>query len=138
MSGTAHADPAEDIRAIAAIDTAYQSAVERNDAEAMAAILHENMILVLGNGLVHTRDDLLNWARTRRTVYEHQVEDSGTQTVRLYGENTAVVRARLYFKGVRDGVPVEFRLWFTDTYLRTSDGWRYAFGQASTALPSER
>jgi uncharacterized protein (TIGR02246 family) len=138
MSGAAHADPADDIRTIAALDTAYQAAVERNDADAMATIMHEDMILVLGNGRVYTRDDVLNWARARRTVHEHQVEDPGTQTVRLYGDNTALVTARLHLKGVRDGEPVEFRLWFTDTYVRTQEGWRYAFGQASTVLPDGR
>jgi ketosteroid isomerase-like protein len=137
MAGAAHADPAEDIRTIASLDTAYQAAVERNDADAMAAILHEDMILVLGNGSVHTRDDLLKWARTRYIVYERQVEDAGTQTVRLYGEHTAVVTARLYIKAVREGEPMEFRLWFSDTYVRTPKGWRYVFGQASTPLPDD-
>lgn len=137
ISGAAHADPAEDIRAVAALDTAYQAAVERNDAEAMAAILHKDMILVLGDGSVHTGADLVNWARTRRIVYEHQVEDEGTQTVRLYGPDTAVVTARLYIKAMRANTPIEFRLWFTDTYVRTAEGWRYAFGQASTALPEK-
>jgi uncharacterized protein (TIGR02246 family) len=129
------ADPAEDIRTVAALDTAYQAAVERNDAEAMAAILHKDMTLVLGNGTVHTREDLLASARTRRVVYEHQVEDQGTQKVRLFGADTAVVTARLYIKAVRAGTPIEFRLWFSDTYVRTADGWRYAFGQASAPLP---
>jgi hypothetical protein len=78
---------------------------------------------------------LLSWARERRIIYEHQVEDAGTQTVRLYGESTAVVTARLYIKGTRRGEPIEFRLWFSDTYVRTSAGWRYAFGQASMPLP---
>lgn len=136
--GVAHAGPVEDIRAVAALDTAYQAAVERNDADAMAAILHDDMILVLGNGSVHTREELLNSARTRRILYQHQVEDEGTQTVRLYGENTAIVTARLYIKATRANEPLEFRLWFTDTYVRTPEGWRYAFGQASTALPEER
>ncbi len=139
LTGAAQGDTADDIRAVAALDTAYQAAVERNDAGAMAAILHEDMILVLGNGAVHTREDLLSWARTRRIVYRHQVEDEGTQTVRLYGENTAVVTARLYVRGVRaGGEPIELRLWFTDTYVRTPAGWRYAFGQASTPLPAAR
>lgn len=138
MAAAVHADPAEDVRAVAALDTAYQAAVERNDAEAMAAILHEDMILVFGNGAVWTREDLLNSARTRRVVYEHQVEKAGTQTVRFYGDDTAIVTARLYIKGVRAGEPIEFRLWFSDTYVRTPEGWRYAFGQASTALPDER
>ncbi len=136
MAGPALADPADDMRAVAALDTAYQAAVERNDADAMAAILHEDMILVLGNGAVHTGEDLLRAARTRRIVYEHQVEDEGTQTVRLYGD-TAIVTARLYIKAVQNGQPMEFRLWFSDTYVRTPQGWRYVFGQASTALPEE-
>jgi uncharacterized protein (TIGR02246 family) len=137
MAGPALADPAEDMRTVAALDTAYQAAVERNDAEAMAAILHEDMILVLGDGRVYTREDVLQWARERRIVYEHQVEDEGTQTVRLYGEDTAIVTARLYIRGEHQGGRIEFRLWFSDTYVRTPEGWRYAFGQASTALPDE-
>jgi uncharacterized protein (TIGR02246 family) len=138
IAGTAQADPAEDIRTVAALDTAYQAAVERNDADAMAAILHKDMILVLGDGSVHTREDLLNTARTRRYNFEHQVEDPGTQTVRLYGDDTAIVTARLYLKATRGTTPIEFRLWFTDTYVRTPEGWRYAFGQASTPLPEKK
>jgi uncharacterized protein (TIGR02246 family) len=138
MTAPAAADPAEDMRTVAALDTAYQGAVERNDAETMAAILHEDMILVLGDGSVHSGQDLLEWARTRRILYEHQVEDPGTQTVRFYGDDTAIVTARLYIKGTRGGQPIEFRLWFSDTYVRTPEGWRYAFGQASTPIRAEQ
>lgn len=133
----AAADPAQDIRAVAALDTAYQAAVERNDADAMAAILHDDMILVLGRGTVYTREDLLRSAREADFTYERQVEDEGTQTVRLYGPDTAIVTARLWLKGTREGQPFERRLWFSDTYVRTPQGWRYAFGQASLALPAE-
>jgi ketosteroid isomerase-like protein len=134
---SARAGPHDDRREVAALDTAYQAAVESNDAPAMAAILHEDMILVLGTGKVHTRDELLRAARERRIVYERQVEDAGTQTVRLYGGHTAIVTARLWIKGMREGKPFELRLWFSDTYVRTPLGWRYVFGQASTPLPAE-
>jgi uncharacterized protein (TIGR02246 family) len=138
LSGAAHASPEQDRAAIAALDTAYQAAVERNDAEAMAAILHPDMILVIGRGAVFTRADLLRSARERDVEYENQVEEAGTQTVRLYGEDTAIVTARLWLKGTtREGGAFERRLWFSDTYVRTSEGWRYAFGQASIALPAE-
>ena len=135
-SASAAANTDDDRRIVAEIDTAYQAAVERNDADAMADILHEDMILVLGTGAVYTRADLLNSARTREIVYEHQVEDEGTQTVRLYGPDTAIVTARLWIKGTRDGQAFDRRLWFSDTYVRTPQGWRYAFGQASIALPA--
>ncbi len=132
---SANATPEDDRRTIAAIDTAYQLAVERNDADAMAAILHEDMILVVGDGRVFTREDLLRQAREEEFIYEHQVEEEGTQTVRLYGRDTAIVTALLWLKGTRNGVAFNRRLWFSDTYLRTPQGWRYAFGQASLALP---
>ena len=127
-----------DRRTIANLDTAYQAAVERNDAKAMAEVLHADMILVVGRGAVFTREDILRSAREEDCVYEAQVEDEGTQTVRLYGHDTAIVTARLWLKGKRkDGVTFDRRLWFSDTYVRTSSGWKYAFGQASLDLPKE-
>jgi uncharacterized protein (TIGR02246 family) len=126
--------PSDDRRAVAALDTAYQAAVEKNDAAAMAAIQHENMILVYGDGTMRTGEELLRDAREKNIVYERQVEDPGTQTVRMYGEHTAVVTARLWIKGILKGKPMHFRVWFSDTYVRTPAGWRYVFGQASMPM----
>lgn len=135
MSSVAHADQAQDRATVAALDTEYQAAVERNDAEGMARILHPEMILVVGRGIVLTGEDLLRSARDQEYIYEHQVEDEGTQTVRLYGDDTAIVTARLWLKGTGPNGPFDRRLWFSDTYVRTPEGWRYAFGQSSIALP---
>lgn len=132
--GAASASPDEDRAAVAALDTAYQAAVERNDADAMAAILADDMILVVGRGAVFTREDLLRAAREAEFVYERQVEDEGTQVVRLFGDDTAIVTARLWLKGTHHGEPFDRTLWFSDTYVRTPEGWRYAFGQSSLAL----
>lgn len=138
MSSATHASPEQDRATVAALDTEYQAAVERNDAEGMARILHPDMILVVGRGTVYTREDILRSARERDIEYERQVEEEGTQTVRLYGDDTAVVTALLWLKGVtREGEAFDRRLWFSDTYVRTLGGWRYAFGQASLSLPPE-
>lgn len=135
-SSAASASADNDMHEVAALDTAYQAAVERNDADAMAAILHEDMILVVGLGTVVTREGLLKEARSGVVQFEHQVEDAGTQTVRLYGNDTAIVTARLWLKGKLRGKDFDQRLWFSDTYVRTPKGWRYAFGQSSIALPA--
>jgi ketosteroid isomerase-like protein len=111
--------------------------VERNDAQAMGRILHPDMILVVGRGTVFTREDLLRSAREREITYERQVEDEGTQTVRLFGPDTAIVTARLWLKGAGPDGAFDRRLWFSDTYVRTPEGWRYAFGQASLSLPPQ-
>lgn len=133
-SSAAREDPAA---VIAALDTEYQAAVERNDWQTMDRILHPDFTLVLGNGKVYSRAELIASARDRHIEYEKQVEMPGTQTVRVFGDDTATVTALLWLKGTRksDQSAFEYKLWFSDTYVRTKDGWRYAFGQASLRLP---
>jgi ketosteroid isomerase-like protein len=133
----ASADTADDARTIAAMDTQYQAAVESNDWQTMDRILHKDFALVLGDGATHKRERLIDNARNAVIVYDKQVEEPGTQVVRMYGKDTATVTALLWCKGTRkDGKPpFDFKLWFTDTYVRTADGWRYVFGQASLPLP---
>lgn len=130
----ATATPEQDRQTVAALDAEYQAAVERNDAGTMGRILHDEMVVVLGDGRTETREELLRLARERTIDYERQVEIEGTQIVRLLGPDTAIVTALLWIKGTRAGVPFERRLWFSDTYIRTPGGWRYAFGQASLPL----
>jgi hypothetical protein len=81
--------------------------------------------------------NLIDAARNKDFEFEKQVEMPGTQAVRLFGNDTAIVTALLWLKGRRmsDQRTFEYKLWFSDTYVRTKDGWRYAFGQASLRLP---
>jgi uncharacterized protein (TIGR02246 family) len=138
FSASAAASPADDARAVAALDIAYQAAVKANDAKGMAAIIHPDFVLILGSGVVVDRAALLKSATDPSNIFEQQDEDPGTQTVRVFGD-TAVVTARLWLKGhAPDGSGAfDRRLWFSDTYVRTPGGWRYALGQASTALPAK-
>lgn len=127
------ASESEDIAAVSALDTRYQAAVKANDAATMARILADDFVLVIGNGAVSTKADLLKEAEDRVRTYEHQ--EGTAQTVRVWGD-TAVVTARLWMKGSRkDGTPFDYTLWFSDTYVRQPSGWRYVFGQASLPLP---
>jgi ketosteroid isomerase-like protein len=118
---------------VAKLDAEYQAAVKRNDAATMARILADDFVLVTGKGRIYTKADLLKEANDKNVIYERQ-EDS-QQKVRVWG-NTAVVTALLWAKGTDNGKPFEYKLWFSDTYVRTSTGWRYVFAQASLPLPS--
>ena len=122
-------DPA---KTVAALDAQYQTAVKNNDAATMDRILAGDFVLVTGSGKTYTKADLLREARSGRVHYEHQ-EDS-QRTVRLWGE-TAVVTAKLWEKGNRNGKAFASTLWFSDTYVHAPSGWRYVFGQASLPLP---
>jgi ketosteroid isomerase-like protein len=119
---------------VARLDTQFQAAVKVNDVRAMDRILAEDMVLVLGDGSINTRAELLQEARGGTYVYERQEEDPGTQSVHVWGD-TAVVTARLWVKGMNQGKAFDRHLWFSDVYVHTVKGWRYAFGQASLHLP---
>jgi len=124
----------EDAKTVAALDTKYQAAVKANDAATMDQILADDFVLVTGRGKVFSKADLLDSARKKEATYERQDEEPGSQKVRVWGD-TAVVTALLWIKSVQEGKPADYKLWFSDTYVRTPTGWRYVFGQASLPLP---
>jgi len=129
-----NASSEEDVKIVAALDTKYQAAVKSNDAATMDQILADDFVLVTGRGKVSSKADLIESARKKEVIYERQDEERGTQKVRVWGD-TAVVTALLWIKAVHGGKPVDYKLWFSDTYVRTPAGWRYVFGQASLPLP---
>ncbi len=132
LTASAGASSVEDQKIVAALDTQYQEAVKRNDAAAMDRILAEDFVLITGRGESFTKADLLADARSGDTVYERQ--DELEQTVRVWGD-TAVVTALLWMKGTNKGEAFDYKLWFSDTYVRTPEGWRYVLGQAAQPLP---
>src|SRR5471032_2682414 len=118
-----------DAQIVADLDTRFQAATNMNDAETIAATLHDDMVLVIGRGTVITKKQLVDAARARTTTYTQQDEEPGSQIVRLFGPDTAVVTAKLWLKGETGGQAFDRKLWFSDTYVRTPQGWKYAFGQ---------
>jgi ketosteroid isomerase-like protein len=133
--GVANASMEEDRKAVYGLDIQYQAAVERNDDETMSRIHHENMTLVLSNGTVVTGAQLEQAARDKARTYERQVVVDDSRVVRVLSD-TAVVTAKLWLKGTRaNGEAFDYKLWFSDTYVRTPTGWRYFFGQAGAPLP---
>jgi ketosteroid isomerase-like protein len=123
-----------DAQTVAALDKVYQAAVRANDIAIMDQILADDFVLVTDRGASLTKADLIKEARARRTIYENQEEEEGTQKVRVW-RDTAVVTALLRIKGTRDQNPFDYKVWFSETYVRTPTGWRYVFGQASIAFP---
>ena len=123
---------ADDSKIVAALDAQYQAAVRENDAATMGRILADDFVLVTGSGKTYSKADLLAEARSGRVHYERQNDTD--QVVRVWGD-TAVTTAKLWEKGSDDEKPFEYTVWFSDTYVRTPEGWRYVFGQASLHLP---
>jgi ketosteroid isomerase-like protein len=123
-----------DAETVARFDTVYQEAVEANDVAIMDQILADDFVFITDRGASLTKADLLKEAREKRTIYENQEEEEGTQKVRIW-RDTAVVTALLKIKGKRDQNPFDYEVWVNEIYVRTPTGWRYVFGRASIPLP---
>jgi ketosteroid isomerase-like protein len=131
-AGRSTASRADDEKEVAALGAQYQKAVKNNDAATMDRILSDDFVLVTGKGRTQTKADLLKESSSGNIVYEHQGDTN--QTVHVW-RDTAVVTAFLWAKGTNKGKPFDYKLWFSDVYVRTPAGWRSVFGQAS--LPVE-
>jgi ketosteroid isomerase-like protein len=118
---------------VAALDTEFQAAVKANNAAAVDRLLPSDYILVSATGRVETKADLVNEARLRKYIYTHQ-EDSH-QTVRIWGD-TAVLTALLWVQGTTADKHFDLKVWFSDTYACTAEGWRYVFAQVGTHVPA--
>jgi ketosteroid isomerase-like protein len=123
---------AKDVAAVKELDARYQKAVKENDVATMDAVLAEDFVLATGLGKTYRKADLLQEARSGHIQYERQ--DDSDQTVRVWGD-AAVITAKLTAKGTESGKSFDYQVWFSDTYVRTPDGWKYVFGQSSTHLP---
>jgi ketosteroid isomerase-like protein len=133
FGATGIAAMADDQKIVADLDTQYQRAVKNNDAATMERILANDFVLVTGRGTTMSKADLLKEARARSITYEQQ--DELEQHVRVWGD-TAVVTALLWVNGAEAGKVFDYKLWFSDTYVRTPGGWKYVLGQASLPLPA--
>ncbi len=121
-----------DAQMVGALDTVYRAALKANDIAIMDQILADDFVLVNDQGASLTKADLINEAREKRTIYEEEGVEEGTQNVRVW-RDTAVVTELLRIKGTEDQPP--FKVWFSETYVRTPTGWRCVFGQASLPFP---
>jgi ketosteroid isomerase-like protein len=126
--------PNVDAETVASLDSLYHAAVKANDIAIMDQILADDFAFVTDRGATLTKADLIKEAREKRTIYEHQEEEEGTRKVRLW-RDTAVVTALLSIKGTRDQNPFDYKVWVSETYVRTATGWQYVFGQASIPWP---
>ena len=123
-----HSDEEDEKHTVATLDAEYQEAVKQNDAATMDRILADGFVLVTSSGKTYSKSELIEEAKSGRTKYEHQ-EDTD-KAVRVWGD-TAIVTAKLWEKGTEEGKPFDHRLWFSDVYRHTPQGWRYVFAQSA-------
>ncbi|MGI8813173.1 MAG: nuclear transport factor 2 family protein [Pyrinomonadaceae bacterium] len=111
------------------MDTA-QTALAKNDADAMDKIYADNYMLVNLDGSVQTRAERLESLRSDDTKYTAFAYDEPNIRVNPEG-NGAVAIARITMKGTSKGKPIDGTFRVTQVYSRTKDGWRQVSAQAT-------
>ncbi len=117
----------EDRKQLLQLDAELQAAVKANDVAALQRLLPEDFVLIGSSGKAYHKADML--AEARSGDYQYGIQEDTEQNVRIWGD-TAVITAKLHAKGTEHGLPFDYFVLFSDTYTRTSEGWRYVFGQA--------
>jgi len=115
---------------VLAFETAATAAFQRNDAIAIDTLLTDDVTLILGDGTIQTKADLLREAREE--VVKYSRFENVDQVVRFYGPHTAVVTGRTIILGTtKDGSAVEVDVIFTDALVKERGGWKFAAGHVS-------
>lgn len=119
---------------VLAFETAATAAFQRNDTVAIDTLLTDDVTLILTDGTIQTKNDLLREAREE--VVKYTRFENVDQVVRFYGPTTAIVTGRTIISGTtKDGAPVEVDVIFTDAIVKEQGGWKFAAGHVSRVPP---
>jgi hypothetical protein len=119
-----------DVRELERLETVWNQAHERGDADALEALWADDMEVAVPKMPVMTKDDVLKFARSGRMKFlSYRTSDIN---VRVY-DNAAVVTGRLQRTRTINGQEISDDWRFTKTYVRESQKWRVVAFHASEA-----
>lgn len=105
-----------------------ETALAKNDVDALEKIYAPDYSLVNNDGSQQTRAERLASIKSGETKYESF--SYSDVTVTPYGE-TAVATAIATIKGVNKGKPIDGKLRVRTVWVKGKDGWRQVSGQAT-------
>lgn len=89
--------------------------------DSLQMLLHDELLYIHSNGLVETKDEMLQNNQNGTLTYISVETDS--LRVRLVN-STALVTGEGLFKGIINQSPFEARLYFTEVYVLQNDAWK--------------
>jgi ketosteroid isomerase-like protein len=112
---------------IAAIDKSWGEAYVSCDVKAWAALLADDLVFVHNSGVIDDK------AKQMNSIAGCGIESLSTQTttIRLYGNDTAVVVGAM--KGKMKGGNFTFDLLYTRVYIKQNGTWRLVSHQSTDA-----
>lgn len=119
----------DDVRAVS---MAFDDALIRNDAPAIAAFMTDDWVYV-GSAGATPKADIIGWIASGRLVH-HTMTVVGPERV-MRAADTVLVTARKTSSGSWDGKPYAADEWISEVYVQTDAGWRCAFSQKTDSQP---
>lgn len=118
-------------REILALEDKRCAAMTGRDADALAAMLHDDLVYTHSSAVVDDKASYVEAIRSGKTRY-HSIKRS-EERVRAYGD-TAFVTGRAEIEVDVNGQHKSLRLRYLDAWTRTREGWKFVAWQ-STAIP---
>jgi ketosteroid isomerase-like protein len=114
------------------LEEQWAAAVERNDVNAVSAILAEEYVSTYDDGTQGTRAGELELVRTfNQRIEESAIEDF---TVKVYGD-IAIVRFARRMAGPRNGVRHEVTFRYVDVFVWRDARWQCVASQSTRVAP---
>lgn len=128
----ATAASANDTDDLIATDKRMQRAFIDRDVATLDKIITDDYMLVASSGAQRGKPAILAEVASPDVVYE--INESSGWVVHVHGDN-AIVVALLHQKGIDHGEPFDYRVRFSDTYVREHGAWRNVHAHA-TRVPA--
>jgi ketosteroid isomerase-like protein len=109
-------------------DSKLNALIREHNTVKAAAFYSDNFILTTSSGAFKLKQDMLNEIGLADLLLE--INETSEVTVRSV-ENTAVLTGILHQKGSFKGKVVDVKLNVTDTWVKTTAGWKLLAGHAS-------
>lgn len=117
---------------VLAAEQAINVAVAQHDTAATAKLIVPDYTLVLGGGKVYDRAAFLALVGDPRVTYS--ANRAHDQSVRFYGDSTAIVVGILDIEGKNGSQAFTYHLRYTDTWVKIDGSWVQAAGHSSTLV----
>jgi hypothetical protein len=119
-------------REIAQANATLQLATLRHDAATVRGLISDDYIIYFGNGTSEDHDGLLADVADPATVW--QKNDTEHLVVRDYNGDTAIVTAALHQRYAYHKKLYDYRVRFSDVWVKLGGKWRYVSAHASSAV----
>lgn len=117
---------------IVSLNALVQTATKAYDTATLSRLITDDYTLISGDGHIWKRQAFLKDVADRSTTWVlNEPEDV---TVHSYNDDCAIVVAILHLRFRMAGKVHDFRIRYTDVWVKIGGSWRYAVGQATSPL----